>query len=363
MARLKLLSLLGLLGTQAIAASVPREAADEPAVAPRAVLSVPVHHKGHDQSKSKRDAADPAIAERGLLSVPVKHSSHSESNSKRGLLSVPVKHSSHSESNSKREAADEAALAPRKILSFPVQRTEREESRSESWGLARRDTELDTDTTVFNYSSISYLVELDLGSPAQTVKVVIDTGSSELWVNPDCSNAASIPQQMECVDNGSYNPSDSDTADITRLGSELRYGLGDAKIRYVRDQIALPDSDVKLDDVMFGVATESTYMSHGILGLSFGNDINMQYNSFVDELVEQELVDTRTVSIALGAKEEQENSGLITFGGVDTKKYIGKLHTSPILEPQNNESLWRYVFFIPADKSAVPASFYKHCST
>lgn len=329
MARLKLLSLLGLLGTQALAVSVPREAADQPAVAPRGVLAVPVHHSGHDESKSKRDAADqPAIAARGLLSVPVQHSSHSGS-------------------NSKREAADEPAVAPRKILSFPVQRTQHDESRSESWGLARRDTELDTDTTVFNYSSISYLVELDLGSPAQTVKVVIDTGSSELWVNPDCSNAASIPQQMECIDNGSYNPSDSKSANITRLGAELRYGLGDAKLRYVRDQIALPDSDVKLDDVMFGVATESTYMSHGILGLSFGNDVNMQYDSFVDELVEQGLIDTRTVSIALGAKEEQENSGLITFGGVDTKKFVGKLHSSPILEPQNNESLWRYVFLFP----------------
>lgn len=327
MSRLKLLSLIGLLGSQALAASVPREADDQPAVAPRGVLSVPVHHSGHDDSKSKRDAADqPPIAGRGLLSVPVKHSSHSES-------------------NSKREAADEPELAARKILSFPVQRTEHDESNSENWGLARRETELDTDTTVFNYSSISYLVELDLGSPAQTVKVVVDTGSSELWVNPDCSNAASIPQQMECIDNGSYNPSDSKSANVTRLGAELRYGLGDAEIRYVRDQIALPDSDVKLEDVMFGVATDSSYMSHGILGLSFGKDINMQYNSFVDELVEQGLIDTHTVSIALGAKEEKENSGLITFGGVDTKKFIGKLHSSPVLDPQGDESIWRYVYF------------------
>lgn len=241
------------------------------------------------------------------------------------------------------EAADQPAIAPRKILSLPVARALHDEAQPDAHRAMRRQSDLDTDTTIFNYSSVSYLVELDLGSPGQTVKVVIDTGSSELWVNPDCTTAASLPQQAECLDNGAYSPSDSKSVDVSKLEAELKYGLGDAVIRYVRDDIALPDSDVDLEGVQFGVATESTYMSHGILGLSFGKGKNMKYNSFVDELVEQKLIDTRTVGVALGAKEEKENSGLITFGGVDTKKFVGDLHSAPVLDPQYGEDIWRYV--------------------
>lgn len=242
-----------------------------------------------------------------------------------------------------REEADQPAISPRRVLSFPVSHSKHDESRPQVNRLLPRQSDLDTDTPVYNYSSISYLVELDLGSPAQTVKVVIDTGSSELWVNPDCTNAASFPQQMECLDNGLYSVSDSESVEVSRLESELLYGLGDATIRYVRDDIALPDSDVKLEAVQFGVATDSTYMSHGIMGLSFGKGTNMKYNSFVDELVEQELIDTRTIGIALGAKEEEADSGLITFGGVDTKKFVGDLHSAPILGPQHDEDIRRYV--------------------
>ncbi|SPN99786.1 uncharacterized protein DNG_02638 [Cephalotrichum gorgonifer] len=241
------------------------------------------------------------------------------------------------------ETTDQPAIAPRKLLSFPVTRsTHTDELSDRRRREVRRDTVLDTDTTVFNYSSVSYLVELEMGTPAQKVKVVVDTGSSELWVNPDCSKASSEPQQEECIDNGSYDPSGSSTARISNRMKALKYGLGKATIRYVEDDIALPNSDVDLSGVRFGVATESDYVSHGILGLSFGNGLNLEYNSFIDELVDQKIVDSRTVSIALGTKDEQDHSGLITFGGVDTKKFIGDLHTAPILERQNNETFYRY---------------------
>jgi hypothetical protein len=238
---------------------------------------------------------------------------------------------------------DQLAPVPRKLLSLPVQQQHHDETHTpQTRRLGKRQSDFDTDTTVFNYSSISYMVELAIGTPPQTIKVIIDTGSSELWVNPDCTTASSVPQRDECFDNGFYDPSDSSSLQVSDSVEELRYGIGSATIQYVRDNIELPGSDVELDAVQFGVAVESTQISHGILGLSFGKGLNLPYNTFIDELVEQDVIETRSVGIGLGFKNEEADSGLITFGGLDTKKFVGKLHTSPILKPQLGEGLWRY---------------------
>jgi len=235
-------------------------------------------------------------------------------------------------------SSDETALTPRGMLAFPVSHEEQEHPIERR--RVRRQT--DTDTPVFNYSSVAYMIELSIGTPGQSVKVIMDTGSSELWVDPDCNTASSQPQQSECLRNDYYDPSKSSSVVISNRQKTLRYGLGNATIRYVTDNIALPQSDISLNDVRFGVATETFQMSHGILGLSFGNRLNLQYNNFVDDLVDQGVIATRVFGVALGAKEETANSGLLTFGGLDTKKYSGKLHTSPILGPQNGEQLYRY---------------------
>ncbi|PKS09377.1 hypothetical protein jhhlp_003991 [Lomentospora prolificans] len=235
-------------------------------------------------------------------------------------------------------ASDDAAIVPPRMLSFPVRHEQHDET-VERRRVRRAD---DTDAQIFNYSSVAYMIELDLGTPGQTVKVIMDTGSSELWVNPDCRTASSLPQQSECFSSDYYDPDKSSTVVISNRGKTLRYGLGDATIRYVTDDVALPNSDVSLHSLRFGVATETNQMSHGILGLSFGNGLNLDYDNFVDALVDQGVIDTRLFGVALGAKEEAADSGLITFGGLDTKKFSGKLHTERILGPQNGEDLYRF---------------------
>ena len=83
---------------------------------------------------------------------------------------------------------------------------------------------------------------VNLGTPAQTVKVALDTGSSELWVNPQCANAGSASQRASCTSNGSYNPKNSKTANITDEPGSITYGKGEVEFEYVSDDIALPGS-------------------------------------------------------------------------------------------------------------------------
>ncbi|KAL6859510.1 aspartic peptidase domain-containing protein [Trichoderma novae-zelandiae] len=195
---------------------------------------------------------------------------------------------------------------------------------------ARR-PKLDTravEVQVENRSDVSYYAQLNIGTPPQTVYAQIDTGSFELWVNPNCSNVQSADQRF-CRAVGFYDPASSSTADVTSQSARLRYGIGSADVTYVRDSIALPGSAKAMKGVQFGVADTSVDEFSGILGIGAGEGFNTGYPNFVDELVAQGITSTKAFSLALGSKAEEE--GVIIFGGVDTAKFRGELAHLPIV--------------------------------
>lgn len=101
--------------------------------------------------------------------------------------------------------------------------------------------------TLFNLTGATYLVELSIGSPPQLTKVAIDTGSSELWVDPTCSDPTlSTAGQDLCFGFGLYNPNKSSTAKPLNETSLIQYGGGDATINYMLDDIAVSDSGFTL---------------------------------------------------------------------------------------------------------------------
>ncbi|GKT95241.1 eukaryotic aspartyl protease [Colletotrichum tofieldiae] len=204
------------------------------------------------------------------------------------------------------------------VLSLPVY----QDVRLHPLEKLRRRQVSDTDAPVLNVTSTTYLIELNIGTPGQDTKVAIDTGSSELWVNPNCANAGSTAQTQSCRSNGQYDPKTL----RPRLFIARRAG-----------------SNISLVDTVFGYATDSVDLNRGILGLSFGQAVNNTgYPTVVDEMKAQNIIESLTMGIALGTKDEKTGSGLISFGGVDTKKFSGNLHTAPILGPQNGENLFRY---------------------
>ncbi|OTA94664.1 hypothetical protein M434DRAFT_252702 [Hypoxylon sp. CO27-5] len=191
-----------------------------------------------------------------------------------------------------------------------------------------------TTVPLANRSDVAYYAQLDIGTPAQQVFVQLDTGSFELWVNPDCSDLQGSADVRFCRAVGHYEPSSSSSATPVAGTKTLRYGIGSAQIQYVKDDIGLTGTNSKLKGVQFGVAIDTVDEFAGILGIGHGLNVTIRYRNFIDELEAQGVTETKAFSLALGSKDEQE--GVVIFGGLDTGKFTGTLQTLPIIPAQES---------------------------
>ncbi|EON99112.1 putative secreted aspartic proteinase protein [Phaeoacremonium minimum UCRPA7] len=180
-----------------------------------------------------------------------------------------------------------------------------------------------------NRSDVAYYAKLEIGTPPQPVYVQLDTGSFELWVNPTCTNLG-LADARFCEAIGFYDTAQSSTVESLGTTKTLRYGIGEANITYVKDDISLPGATSPMKAVQFGVATSSESQFAGILGIGYGLGLTTRYRNFVDELAAQNQTKVKAFSLALGGKDEQE--GVIVFGGVDTSKFAGSLAQLPIVD-------------------------------
>ena len=77
---------------------------------------------------------------------------------------------------------------------------------------------------------------MEIGTPPQKVKVFIDTGSYELWVNPRCDTSAS---ESICQSHGNYYPNRSNSSSYVGGNFAVTYGTGAVKGSYWSDSMSI----------------------------------------------------------------------------------------------------------------------------
>ncbi|KAL7925573.1 aspartic peptidase domain-containing protein [Trichoderma austrokoningii] len=184
-----------------------------------------------------------------------------------------------------------------------------------------------------------YSIELEIGTPPQAVSVNFDTGSSELWVNPECSKAT---DPTFCESFGRYNA--SKTFVDTKADGGIKYGTGYVDFVYGYDYVQLGSS--RINQQLFGVATDSEFASIGILGA--GPSLSGWTNSYplvIDNLAKQGLINSRAFSLDI--RGLGSDRGSVIYGGIDTKKFSGPLVKRPIIpaaaSPDGYTRYWIYM--------------------
>ncbi|KAL8781712.1 MAG: hypothetical protein Q9203_000153 [Teloschistes exilis] len=177
-----------------------------------------------------------------------------------------------------------------------------------------------------------YTANLSVGTPPQNVRLVLDTGSADMWINAHNAPFCQPLGQGPCL-GGTYDANASTTYryidskfDIT-YNPQL-YGRGD----HASDIVHFGGH--VLTGAEFGIGYDSI-SRRGILGLGYtiheahpGDPNFKPFSNFPQLMVDQGLIRTKAFSIFLN--DRTANTGRILFGGLDTKKYLGVLRAVPI---------------------------------
>ncbi|KAM3075640.1 hypothetical protein ACMFMG_007774 [Clarireedia jacksonii] len=175
-----------------------------------------------------------------------------------------------------------------------------------------------------------YMVSMQIGTPPQPITLSVDTGSSDVWVNPTCSTSG---WNTFCVKYPRFDRTKSSSFQPTSQPLNLAYGTGQVTGAYGIDNFLMaPGPTIK--NLQFGVATSSKSLFAGIMGMSWGLGLGTGYYNIVDQLALQRITQTRAFSMDLGNVDTA--SGSIIFGGVDTKKYYGSFVKNAIIPFYNS---------------------------
>ena len=195
-------------------------------------------------------------------------------------------------------------------------------------GIRRRQTvteSLDNEATL-------YFANVSLGTPAQDLRLHIDTGSSDLWAIAKSSRICSY-RGDPCSTSGTYDANSSSTYKYVSDKFTVSYVDGSgASGDYATDDLSIGGKTVKA--LQFGIGYNSS-STEGILGIGYAADesqVNQGnrkgYSNLPQAMADGGLIQSNAYSLWLD--DIESSTGSILFGGVDTDKYHGQLQTLPI---------------------------------
>ncbi|XP_073175704.1 renin-like [Lepidochelys kempii] len=180
-------------------------------------------------------------------------------------------------------------------------------------------------TILTNYLDTQYFGEISIGTPAQTFKVVFDTGSANLWV-PSCRCS---PLYSACVSHNRYDSSKSRTYLENGTGFAIQYGSGSVKGFLSQDVVMVADIPI------IQVFAEATALPafpfifarfDGVLGMGYPSQAIDGITPVFDRILSQQVLKEDVFSVYYSRNSLLKPGGEIILGGSDPAYYTGDFH-------------------------------------
>jgi len=187
------------------------------------------------------------------------------------------------------------------------------------------------DVTINDFQNAMYYGQMEVGTPGQTINVVWDTGSSNLWVPNTRPWVATTHHNI-------YEHAKSSTYKANGTQFKIMYGSGPVSGYFSSDTVSF--GGFSLPDFTFAEVNDYSGLGiayrigkfDGILGLGWDSISQGKVPTVMKKLVESSQLDQPVFGFFLGNHADGE----LEFGGVDPKHYKGEFTWVPL----NTETYW-----------------------
>ncbi|VDB86597.1 unnamed protein product [Peniophora sp. CBMAI 1063] len=180
--------------------------------------------------------------------------------------------------------------------------------------------------------AIVYTASVDVGIPATSYDLIVDTGSSNTWVGAVNeyipTNSSTFTGQLLYVEYGSGAVVGVEYTDVFSLGEGL----------------TIQQQSIGSADYTQGIAPYDGILGIGPLDLTIGS-MTLNESATVptvpDNLAAQGSIPSEVIGIAFEPASSQSTSnGQLTFGGVDSSKFTGDITYAPLTKTEPAAEYW-----------------------
>ncbi|WVQ63697.1 uncharacterized protein L199_001850 [Kwoniella botswanensis] len=200
----------------------------------------------------------------------------------------------------------------------------------------------------------SYSGQVTIGTPSQDFLLIMDTGSSDLWV------AGSTCESSSCTGVSSFNAEDSTSYNTDNSAFNISYGSGDADGYLATDTVSLAGFTVTGQTFAVVTSTTARLISaplSGLMGLAWKSIASSGATPFWQALAASGSWSDPEMGFYLAryrgdnsASSVESQGGELILGGTNSSKYTGSINYISIDE--DDLDYWR----IPAQAVTVQGS-------
>ncbi|KAI6025102.1 acid protease [Pisolithus microcarpus] len=189
-------------------------------------------------------------------------------------------------------------------------------------------------------NDVAYIATIQIGTPARDFRILMDSGSADFWVGSEnCQSSTG----GGCGNHTFLGPQSSSSFVSSKTQFQVTYGSGAVEGTLCQDQVGI--AGLTLNNHTFGVAAaetpqfaSSSVPFDGLMGLAQSTLSQQNVSTPVESLASNGLIPAAITSFKISRLSDQLNDGEVTFGGLDSSKFVA--NTLITIPNVNQQGFW-----------------------